>query len=238
MSRAVRLLNLLQALRRRRRPVTAGELARELEVSVRTVYRDIATLMGEGAAIQGEAGVGYVMQPGLFLPPLGFDRDELDALALGLSWVQRRGDPVLTRAADNALAKIHAMLPPEGRDEVEDGGAMVGPIAEPPAAVVPIERLRDAIRRQRKLAIVYRDGAGARSERTVWPIALAYPEGVRLMVAWCETRVGFRTFRVDRIAEVQVCEERYPRSRRALTKDWRAQMEAVEAAERVAASAS
>jgi predicted DNA-binding transcriptional regulator YafY len=234
MSRAVRLLNLLQALRRRRRPVTAGELSQELCVSVRTVYRDIATLIGEGAAIQGEAGVGYVMQPGLFLPPLGFDRDELDALALGLTWVQRRGDPVLAAAADNAMAKIRAMLPPEGRVDVEDGGAMVGPIAEPPPAVVPIERLRDAIRRQRKLAIVYRDGAGALSSRVVWPIALAYPEGVRLLVAWCETRVGFRTFRVDRIVEGAVAEDRYPRSRRALTKDWRAQMEAAEAAEQAA----
>ncbi len=232
MSRAVRLLNLLQALRRRRRPVTAGELSEELGVSVRTVYRDIATLIGEGAAIQGEAGIGYVMQPGLFLPPLGFDRDEVDALVLGLAWVQGRADPVLGRAADNALAKIHAMLPPEGREEVEGGGVLIGPSPEPPPAAVPIERLRDAIRRQRKLAIVYRDGTGAQSARVVWPIALAYPEGVRLMVAWCETRAGFRTFRVDRIVEGAVAEDRYPCSRRALLKDWRAQMEAAEAAER------
>src|SRR6185437_1230353 len=158
MSRAVRLLNLLQALRRRRRPVTAGELAQEFGVSVRTVYRDIATLVGEGAAIEGEAGVGYVMQPGLFLPPLGFDRDELDALALGLSWVQGRADPVLAAAADNAMAKIHSILPPEGREEAEGPGVLVGPGPEPPPAAVPLERLRDAIRRQRKLAIVYRDG--------------------------------------------------------------------------------
>jgi len=95
--------------------VTAAELAEELGVSVRTVYRDLATLAGEGAAIQGEAGIGYVMQPGLFLPPLGFDRDELDALALGLTWVQQRADPALAAAADNAMAKIHAMLTPEGR---------------------------------------------------------------------------------------------------------------------------
>ena len=226
MSRAVRLLNLLQALRRRRRPVTAQALAGELGVSLRTVYRDIATLTAEGAAIQGEAGTGYVMQPGLFLPPLGFDRDELDALALGLAWVQGRADPALARAADNALAKIHAMLPAEGRDEVDGPGVLVGPSAEPPPATVPLERLRDAIRRQRKLTLVYRDGAGARSARTVWPFALAYPEGVRLLVAWCETRQGFRNFRVDRIAEAEVTDERYPRSRRALLKDWRAQLRA------------
>jgi predicted DNA-binding transcriptional regulator YafY len=224
MSRAVRLLNLLQALRRRRTPVTADELARELGVSVRTVYRDIATLVAEGAAIQGEAGVGYVMQPGVFLPPLGFDRDELDALALGLAWVQGRADPALARAADNALAKIHAMLPSDGRDEVEGPGVLVGPSAEPPPAAVPLERLREAIRGQRKLALVYRDGTGASSARTVWPIALAYPDGVRLLVAWCETREGFRTFRVDRIGEAAVIEARYPRSRRALLKDWRAQL--------------
>jgi predicted DNA-binding transcriptional regulator YafY len=234
MSRATRLLGLLQALRLRRRPVTAETLAAELGVSVRTVYRDIATLVGEGAAIQGEAGLGYVMQPGLFLPPLGFDRDELDALALGLSWVQRRADPELARAADNALAKIHAMLPADGRDEIEGPGVLLGPSPEPPAATVPLERLRDAIRRQRKLAIAYRDGAGAASQRTVWPIALAYPEGVRLLLAWCETREGFRNFRVDRIVEAEVSEARYPRSRRALLKDWRAQMEASEAADRAA----
>jgi predicted DNA-binding transcriptional regulator YafY len=226
MSRATRLLNLLQAFRRRRAPVTAEALAGELGVSVRTVYRDIATLVGEGAAIQGEAGLGYVMQPGLFLPPLGFDRDELDALALGLSWVQGRADPVLAAAADNAMAKIRAVLPSEERDEVEGGGVLVGPSAEPPPAVVPLERLRDAIRRQRRLAIVYRDAAGAQSARVVWPIALAYPEGVRLLVAWCETRLGFRNFRVDRIEEGAVAEDRYPRSRRALLKDWRAQLAA------------
>jgi predicted DNA-binding transcriptional regulator YafY len=232
MSRAVRLLNLLQALRRRRRPVTAQVLSEELSVSVRTVYRDIATLITEGAAIQGEAGVGYVMQPGVFLPPLSFHRDELDALALGLAWVQGRADPSMARAAENAMAKIHAALPPEGRDAVEGGGVLVGPSAEPPAAVVPLERLRDAIRRQRKLAIVYRDATGAQSARVVWPIALAYPDGVRLLVAWCEMRTGFRNFRVDRIMEGAVAEDRYPRSRRALLKDWRAQLEGETAANR------
>jgi predicted DNA-binding transcriptional regulator YafY len=226
MSRATRLLSLLQALRLRRAPVSAETLAGELGVSVRTVYRDIATLIGEGAAIQGEAGLGYVMQPGRFLPPLGFDRDELDALALGLSWVQRRADPALARAAGHAMAKIHAMLPVDGRDEIEGPGVLVGPSAEPPPAAVPLERLRDAIRRQRKLAIAYRDAAGAPSQRTIWPIALVYPEGVRLLLAWCETRVGFRNFRVDRIAWAEVSEARYPRSRRALLKDWRAQLDA------------
>jgi predicted DNA-binding transcriptional regulator YafY len=162
----------------------------------------------------------------------------VDALVLGLTWVQGRADPVLARAADNALAKIHAMLPPEGRDEVEGGGVLIGPSAEPPPAAVPLERLRDAIRRQRKLAIVYRDGAGAQSARVVWPIALAYPDGVRLLVAWCETRVGFRTFRVDRIVEGAVAEDRYPRSRRALTRDWRAQMEGSERTAEQAASGS
>jgi len=128
------------------------------------------------------------------------------------------------------------MLTPEGRDDVEAGGVLIGPSAAPPPAAVPLERLRDAIRRQRKLAIVYRDGTGAQSSRTVWPIALAYPDGVRLLVAWCETRVGFRTFRVDRIARGEVSEERYPRSRRALVKDWRAHMEAAERADEFAAA--
>jgi predicted DNA-binding transcriptional regulator YafY len=229
MSRAARLLNLLQALRRRRHPVAADVLAQEFGVSVRTIYRDVATLIGEGAAIQGEAGVGYVLRSDHFLPPLSFDRDELDALALGLAWVQGRADPALGRAADNALAKIRAVLA-DGRDDMDEGGVLVGPSPTPPNATMPLEALRDAIRRQRKLVLAYTDGVGARSQRTVWPIALAYPDGVRLLVAWCETRVGFRNFRVDRILEGRITDERYPRSRRALLRAWRTELEALGAA--------
>src|SRR3954468_2315597 len=113
MSRSARLLRLLQALRGRRKPVTALVLAAEMEVSLRTVYRDIATLIGEGAPIAGEAGLGYVLQPGLFLPPLMFGEDEVDALILGLRLVEARGDPELGGGAASALAKIAAVLPPE-----------------------------------------------------------------------------------------------------------------------------
>ena len=115
MSRSARLLALLQALRCRRRPVTAAALARELQVSERTIYRDLSELAAQGAPVQGEAGVGYMLRPGLFLPPLMLTEDETEAILLGLRYVDQRGDDVLTKAAANAHAKILAVLPQEGQ---------------------------------------------------------------------------------------------------------------------------
>jgi len=127
MSRSARLLELIQALRRRRRPVAAAMLAGELGVSLSTVYRDVATLVARGAPIEGEAGLGYVLKPGFFLPPLMFGEDEADALILGLRLVAERGDPELARAADDALAKIAAVLPPEMEEAAETSGLLAGP---------------------------------------------------------------------------------------------------------------
>jgi predicted DNA-binding transcriptional regulator YafY len=234
MSRAARLLSLLQALRRRRTAVTAADLAAELGVSVRTIYRDIATLAGEGAVIDGEAGVGYLMNPDAFLPPLRFDRDEIEALVLGLNWVCARTDPALSAAAADALAKISAVLPESERDAVYGPGAVVGPTAEAPPATVPIETLREAIRRQSKLSIIYSDAGGVQSGRVIWPIALAFPEGARLLVSWCALRTDFRTFRVDRILGAQPTGERYSTARRILLAQFRAQLDAAAPAEAAA----
>ena len=223
MSRSARLLDLIQALRRRRRPVTAVALAAELGVSERTIYRDIATLSEQGAPIEGEAGLGYVLRPGFLLPPLMFDDDEIEALVLGLRWVAQRADDPLEAAAANALAKISAVLPPELRDRAGDAGVLAGASAAMTSGSVDLSDLRNTIRAERKLRINYTDREGSWSERTIWPIALAYFDKALILVAWCETRRDFRHFRTDRIVNAVPMGERYPRRRRALLKEWREQ---------------
>lgn len=223
MSRSARLLDLIQALRRRRRPATAAALATELGVSERTIYRDIATLCGQGAPIEGEAGVGYVLRPGFLLPPLMFDDDEIEALVLGLRWVAQRADDPLEAAATNALAKISAVLPPELRDRTGDAGVLAGAGAAMAAGSVDLADLRSTIRTERKLRISYTDREGSWSERTIWPIALAYFDKALIVVAWCETRRDFRHFRTDRIVDAVPTGQRYPRRRRVLLREWREQ---------------
>jgi predicted DNA-binding transcriptional regulator YafY len=158
------LLELLQALRRRRRPVAAARLAEELGVSLRTLYRDVATLTAGGAPIEGAAGLGYVLKPGFLLPPLMFGEDEVDALILGLRLVARRGDPDLARGAEDALAKIEAVLPPG----LEDAAAASGMLAGPHAAAAPhLAAIRQAMRQERRLRLSYTDKAAAVTERVV-----------------------------------------------------------------------
>ena len=221
MSRATRLLDLLQALRRHRRPVTAASLAAETGVSRRTIYRDIASLQAQGATIAGEAGIGYVLQPGLLLPPLMFSPDEIDAVLLGLRLVADRADPGLGRAADNAAAKITAVLPADRRDAAETTVLMAGPAA-PVSDQIDVGPLRAAIRAERKITLSYCDGEGAATERVVWPIALSMFNIVRVLIGWCELRQDFRHFRTDRIVAASVQEARIPRRRAALLREWRA----------------
>jgi predicted DNA-binding transcriptional regulator YafY len=221
MSRAARLLSLVDALRRRRRPVTAETLAADLGVSLRTVYRDVATLRGEGAPIDGEAGVGYLLRPGFTLPPLAFGIEELEALALGVRFVAARGDPRLARAAETALARIEAVLPEARRGDLDDPGLLIGPGRDTPSAGVDPDLLRRTIREETRLELDYRDADGHASRRIVWPMAVAFFERVSILVAWCESRGDFRHFRLDRIVEARPTGERYPRRRRTLMRDWR-----------------
>jgi predicted DNA-binding transcriptional regulator YafY len=221
MSRAQRLLDLIQALRRHRRPVTGAALAETLGVSLRTLYRDIGALQAQGADIAGEAGLGYVLRPGFTLPPLMFTPEEIEALALGSQWVAARADARLAGAARNALAKIGAVTPPELADVLDSSslfvvsrGAAVGGEAYLPA-------IREAIRLERKLAIAYVDAEGGRSERTIWPFAVAFFDSARVVAAWCESRVDFRHFRLDRLEGLEALNLRYPRGRRVLMKEWR-----------------
>jgi predicted DNA-binding transcriptional regulator YafY len=221
MARSERLLSLLQVLRRHRRPVSGATLAAELGVSIRTLYRDIATLQAQGADIEGEPGVGYVLRPGFMLPPLMFSQGELEALMLGFRWVEKFADAPVTKAATDALAKISAVLPAELREELENTALLVGPRKIVDSETVDLALLRAAIRRERKLRLSYADAAGAVTERIVWPVALGYFEDTRILVAWCERRQAYRHFRTDRMLGLTLLEARPPRRRAAMLKEWR-----------------
>lgn len=221
MSRAERLLALLQLLRRHRYPVAGAALAAELGISLRSLYRDIATLQAQGADIEGEPGIGYVLRPGFMLPPLMFSQEEIEAIVLGSRWVADRADDALGLAAKNAMAKIAAVLPGELRTELEASALLIGPGEPVVVGQVELETLRRAIRMEHKLEIEYADGGNQLSRRTIWPFALAFFERVRIVVAWCELRQAFRNFRTDRIIALTLTETRYPRRRQALFKEWR-----------------
>ena len=221
MSRTQRLLDLIQVLRRHRHPVSGAALAEATGVSLRTLYRDIDTLKAEGAHIDGEAGVGYVLRPGFMLPPLMFSEEEIEALVLGSRWVHQRADRALADAAANVLAKIGAVLPKDLREALDDSGLLIAPGEPIAAGDAQLPKIRLAIRTERKLGISYRDKEGAASRRTIWPFAVGFFEKVRVVVAWCELRQDFRHFRTDRIATLNVSERRYPRWRQAMLKEWR-----------------
>lgn len=220
MSRAQRLMGLLQELRSRRAPVTADRLAEVTGVSLRTLYRDIATLRSDGADIRGEPGIGFVLKPGYLLPPLSFTADELDALGLGARWLTDRMEGPLALAARSALGKIAAVLPEPQREALAGTGLLIGPTATGVSADSPL--IRQAIRDEQTLDITYRDGAGTTSQRVIWPIALSLFDQVEIVIAWCELRDGFRHFRLDRIETATPGGRRYPRRRRVLMRDWRA----------------
>jgi predicted DNA-binding transcriptional regulator YafY len=221
MSRTGRLFQLMDVLRANRRPVTAAALAERLKVSERTIYRDIQALAQLGAPVEGSAGVGYLLRTGFFLPPLMFDADELEALVLGARWVRHQGDPALAGAARNALAKIATATPKDLRDHMAETSLWVPLGAPQPAVDVFVQPAREAIRRQHKLRIRYRDESGSGSERVVWPFALAFFEGRRLLAAWCELRDALRHFRIDRIEHADAIRERYPVPRQQLLRQWR-----------------
>ena len=220
MGRSTRLLALLQALRGRRHPVTAAALAQELEVSERTIYRDLSELASQGAPIQGEAGVGYILGPGLFLPPLMLTEDETEAVLLGLRYVDQRGDEVLTEACKSARTKITSILSPEMQAAAATPLSVPGPDGHGfPENAVSLAVLRSAIRTRRRIAIQYTDGEARRTERIVWPIQLGFMDNARVLTARCELRAAFRFFRTDRIGAAELL-ERYPARRADLLRDF------------------
>jgi predicted DNA-binding transcriptional regulator YafY len=229
MQKTERLLNIVQILRRYRRPVTAETIAEEFGVSVRTVYRDILQLQGTGVPVRGEAGIGYVLDPGFDLPPLMFGADELEALMLGARFVKERGDPGLVRAAEDAVAKILAVIPPPLKPIFADAPLIAPTYREPAPDAVDLGVVRRALRAGRKLRIAYRDEKTQFTERVVWPVAVGYWEAARILIGWCELRQGFRHFRTDRIERVEELAERYPTRRAVLLKSWNDHMDAEKA---------
>jgi predicted DNA-binding transcriptional regulator YafY len=224
MRRADRLFQIIQILRRSRRPVTADAMAEELETSKRTIYRDIADLMAQRAPIRGEAGVGYVLDDGFDMPPLMLTPDEVEAAVLGAQLVARQGDLALARAAEDLVAKIRTVVPERLRPLVLEPSSRVAPNWRIVPDRLDMGAVRLAIRSGKKIKLRYRDEQERTSERTVWPFAVGYHESVRLLMAWCELRTDFRSFRTDRVDEAQFLEERYPERPAMLRARWRRQM--------------
>lgn len=225
MRRAGRLFEIIQVFRRARGPITADAIAAELETGRRTIYRDIAALVAQRVPIRGEAGLGYVLEPGFDLPPLMLTADEIEAVVLGAQWVAAHADPALARAAADVLAKVAAVVP-EGLRGVIDDPAVITPPAWGARgdAGIDVARLRAWSQQGRKLAIRYVDEAGRPSERTVWPFLVGYRDSVRMLMAWCELRGDFRMFRTDRLQAVAFLDARYPERRATLRRRWLALM--------------
>lgn len=235
MDKTERLFSVMDALRRHRRPVTAAELAEEQGVSVRTLYRDVQTLIGLGAPIDGEAGIGYRLRPGFFLPPLMFTPEELEALVLGARWVGAQPDEGLSAAAQNALGKIGLASPDDLRDRIHDTGLWPVRLSDMKPPLPLLSTVREAMRSERAVRITYQDEGGQQSERDIWPVQLAYYEEKQIIAAWCCLREAFRHFRSDRVVAIALTERRYGRRRTVLSREWMAEWEA-RRAERIAAN--
>ena len=221
MRRADRLFQIIQILRRTQRPITADAIAEELETSKRTVYRDIADLIGQRAPIRGEAGVGYVLEDGFDLPPLMLTPDEIEAAVLGAQMVAARGDPVLRRAAEDLIAKIGAVIPENLRPLVVEPATRAAPNRNAVADTIDMSGVRQAIRAGRNIILTYRDEQERETGRTVWPFAIGYYETSRLVMAWCEMRADFRSFRTDRVSAAVFTEDRYTDRPASLRARWR-----------------
>ncbi|WP_300296876.1 YafY family protein [Ferrovibrio sp.] len=221
MRKADRLFQIVQILRRaRRHPVTAEALAQELETSKRSVYRDIAALMAQRVPIRGEAGMGYVLDQGFDLPPLMLTPDEIEAAVLGAQWVSRRADPVLARAALDLIAKIAQAVPERLRPYAAEPAAIAPPSWNQQPDAIDMVQTRQAIRTGRKIALDYRDELGRETRRVIWPVTIGYFDTVRMVVAWCELRRDFRSFRTDRVLAADFLDERYPERPSALRAKW------------------
>lgn len=220
MRRTDRLFRVIQILRRASGPITAARIAAELEVSLRTVYRDVAVLIAERVPIAGEAGFGYVLDDAFDLPPLMLTADEIEAAALGAHWVMRQGDPVLAAAAGDLLAKITAVVPARLRSFATAPSIAV-PSRPAPRDTLDITRTRAAIHGGRKIRIAYRDERGGLTERTVWPVILGFFDDTRMLAAWCELRQDFRHFRTDRVEAAAFLDERHGQRPAELRQRWK-----------------
>jgi predicted DNA-binding transcriptional regulator YafY len=224
MRRADRLFQIIQILRRSRRPVTAADLAAELETSKRSIYRDIAALIGQRVPIRGEAGFGYVLEGGFDLPPLMLTTEEVEAAVLGAQWVAGHGDAALARAARDLIAKIAVTIPENLRPLVLDAGVRASPGWNIPRDGLDVAQVRTWVRSGRKISLIYRDTESRATERVIWPAVIGYHDAVRILVGWCELREDFRSFRIDRIVSATFLDERFPGGPAALRSKWLASL--------------
>ncbi len=210
MRRGDRLFEVIEILRRAKGPISAQSIGKELGVTKRTVYRDVAALIGQGVPINGEAGVGYVLEAGFHMPPLMLTPDEIEAVMLGALWVQTRGEPELALAAEKLITKLEAVVPDKYRTSFLEPVVSVAPVDQPDE-VLGSAAIRLAIRRRKKIALTYADNSGQQTHRVIWPIFLGYRDASRIIAGWCELREGFRYFRTERIIEAEVLEKAIPR---------------------------
>jgi len=224
MSRPERLFRLLNVLRILPKPVTAARLAVETEVSERTIYRDIESLRVGGALIDGAPGLGYTMTEDPALPPQTFDRIEMEALVVGLSYVRHRGDPQLANAADRALAKIAATLPERLQRQILHATHMVFRHETPSNDPLDISDIRTACWEERAIEIGYCDANGSPTRRRIYPLATVYLVYSTWLIAWCCMRKGFRKFRVSRIVTVEPTAESFRPNRVRMLRDYISQM--------------
>jgi predicted DNA-binding transcriptional regulator YafY len=220
MRRADRLFQIIQILRRTRAPITAEAIGAELEASKRTIYRDIADLIGQRVPIRGEAGLGYVLDGDFDMPPLMLTPDEIEAAVLGAQWVAGRGDPTLANAARDLIAKIAASVPERLRPFVLEPAAGTPPGRGAAPDGLDITQARAWIHAGRKIRIDYCDEQGARSQRVIWPVTLGYFETLRMLIGWCELRQDFRSFRTDRVVAAEFLDIRYGERRGVLRSKW------------------
>ena len=213
MSKTTRLFEIIQILRTAKAPLPGAEIARMLEVSTRTVYRDIADLQAMRTPIVGEPGIGYVLRRGYDLPPVNFDTEEAEAVSVGLSLIARTGDKALWKAARSAARKLHDAAPESGYLIASNWG-----IDQPEHADMAL--VRAAIRDERKLAVDYRDADGRVTRRTLRPLALIYYVDNAMLIAWCEMRADFRHFRLDRMQSCTEMEDFFTGDGPRLRADW------------------
>lgn len=224
MSRSERLFSLLQALRSLPAPVTAAQLAFATGVSARSVYRDIDSLRAAGAKIEGERGFGYRLVDDGTLPPQVFSRMEIEALALGMAEISQLGDPALATAARSLLGKVAATLPSLGQQNLLHAISQVHHFAEQSPTLPDMATIREACWQELPLLIMYEDGGGVASARTIWPLSIVYVERRFVLLAYCCLRRDFRMFRMDRIGGVSLTGASFRPRRAALLRDYLAKL--------------
>jgi predicted DNA-binding transcriptional regulator YafY len=219
MSKSDRLLQMMQLLRTLPAPVKALSLSTELEVSLRTVYRDVDSLRAAGAMIDGEAGYGYTLVEDPALPPMMFTLDEVEAMVLGLREVQEIADPVLADAAKNVLSKVAAGLPKNLQNELRHSVLHVKNFAPRPEIFVDVAEFRRQTRMENELQIGYTDAHGAVTKRAILPLSIVYMMNKLVVIAHCQLRQDFRAFRMDRIANFEPTGKSFKPKRVSMLRD-------------------